>query len=321
MAMDRDMHGDRTTARRDLTLLAVGAIAFATLSVHYELYETVAQWTRPREAWQLDELPGLLLFVALGFAWYAWRREREMRAALSVRIAVEARLQQALAENRRLAVAAVRAQEDERRHLARELHDELGQYVNAVKIDAVWLRDLGTRCSPQVRDGAASIVAMTDHLQIAVRDIVRRLRPPGLDELGLAAALEDCIDGWRRRLPNVAFDVAMAEEIDGLDEATNITLYRLVQEGLTNLARHSRAEKVEIRMAPEKTASGVSTGIVMTMRDDGVGNPSTTPRPGVGLAGMRERVEALAGRFELLAPQPRGFGFVARLPLRSASPA
>ena len=319
--MDTGLHGDRTTARRDLALLAVATIAFAVLSIHFELHEMITQWTRPREAWQLDELPGMLLFVALGFACYAWRRERETRALLRVRIAVEARLQQALAENRRLAVAAVRAQEDERRHLARELHDELGQYVNAVKIDAVWLRDLGAVISPQVCTAATSIVAMTDHLQIAVRDIMRRLRPPGLDELGLAAALEDCIDGWRRRLPDVAFDVVVADDIGGLDEATNITLFRLVQEGLTNVARHARAAKVEIRMAQQVIFPGAPAEIVVTMRDDGVGNGASTPSPGVGLAGMRERVEALAGRFELLAPQPRGFGFVARLPLRGMSPA
>jgi two-component system, NarL family, sensor histidine kinase UhpB len=319
--MEAGLRRDRSAARRDFALTAVAALAFAALSAHYEFFETIIQWTRPREAWQLDELPGVLLFVALGFAWYAWRREREVTAVLRARIEVEVRLQRALAENRKLAGAAVRAQEDERRHLARELHDELGQYVNAVKVDAVWLRDLGTQHSPQVRDTAASIVAMTAHLQIAVGDIVRRLRPPGLDELGLAAALEDCIDGWRRRLPDVAFDVAVAEDLGGLDEATNITLYRLVQEGLTNVARHARAAKVEIQVAQERKSPELPSEVVVSVRDDGIGDPHSAPRAGLGLVGMRERVEALAGRFELLSSQPHGFGFVARLPLRRAGSA
>lgn len=309
---------DRMSARRDLVVLVVAAGLFAVLSVHWELAEKLTAWTRPYESWQLDELPGLLLFIVGGLAWYAWRRARESRQLLRELAVGQARLAAAIEENRKLANAAVRAQEDERRHLARELHDELGQYINAIKVDAVWLRGLGVR-APKVREAATSIVAMIDHLEGVVRDLVRRLRPPGLDELGLAAALEHCIDEWRRRLPDVAFDVAVDDAISGLDEATSITLYRIAQEGLTNLARHARATRVAIELGRRQCTPGAPPEIVLTMRDDGVGAVAGAAVAGLGLIGMRERVEALAGRFEVLRSGARGFGFVACVPLRRAS--
>jgi signal transduction histidine kinase len=318
--MAGNLSPDRTSARRDLALLVVAAALFAALSVHLELAERLTAWSRPYEFWQLDELPGLLLFIVGGLAWYAWRRVRESRRLLRELVAGQALLAAAIEENRKLAIAAVRAQEDERRHLARELHDELGQYVNAIKVDAVWLRRLGAR-APKVHDAATSIVAMVDHLESVVRDLVRRLRPPGLDELGLAAALEHCIDEWRRRLPDVAFDVAVDEEITGLDEATAITLYRIAQEGLTNLARHAHATRVAIELSCRQGTRGSASEVVLSMRDDGVGAAAAAPTGGLGLVGMRERVEALAGRFELRSSGARGFGFVACVPWRGTSAA
>jgi two-component system, NarL family, sensor histidine kinase UhpB len=316
--MQRSTPQDRTSARRDLAVLVLAAATFAALSAWLELAERVAAWTRPYERWQLDELPLLLLWVVAGLAWYAWRRAQEGRVLLRRVLEGQARLAAAFTENTKLARAAVDAQEDERRHLARELHDELGQYVNAIKIDAVWLRELGEHGDPDVRRGAESIVAVADHVDGVVRDLVRRLRPPGLDELGLAAALEHCIEGWRRRLPNVSFDVALDDAVSEVDEATGITLFRIAQEGLTNLARHARAANVAIEVRAKTGSRDSPAEIVLSMRDDGVGSGAAAPRGGLGLIGIRERVEALAGRFEL-TPGTRGFGFVARLPWRTAT--
>jgi len=264
---------------------------------------------------QLDELPGVLLFLASALAWYAWRRMTQAREELSRRREIEARLREALAQNRELALARVRAQEDERRTLARELHDELGQCLNALKIDAVCLRNGDAAGVAAVRSGAQSIVDMTDHLERIVRDLVRRLRPPGLDELGLPAALENCVDGWRRRLPGVQFTTAVEDDLGMLDEATNITLYRLVQEGLTNIAKHARARHVEIvlrRCAATRTGAAE---VILMLRDDGVGSEAGAQNAGLGIAGMRERVEALAGRFDFTQAGGGGFGFTAWLPM------
>jgi len=303
-----------SSSRRDLLLLLPAVALFAAFSMAVELSERVTALTRAHERFQLDEMPGVLLFAALGLAWYAWRRVRDLRGELDRRLAAEARLTQALAENRDLVRASLRIQEDERRELARELHDELGQTLNAIKIDAVALRDGDARGSAAVRAGAEAIGAAVDHTQLVVRDMMQRLRPTGLDELGLQAALEHCIGGWRRRLPAVAFDVRIADDLGELDEATNMTLYRLVQEGLTNVAKHSAASRVEIELATAAVAPGAPAQIVLSLHDDGVGRADATPTRGMGLVGMRERVETLAGRFALKTAAGGGFGFVARLP-------
>ena len=159
---------------------------------------------------------------------------------------------------------------------------------------------------------------MTDHLEGVVRDMLRRLRPPGLDELGLAAALENCVDGWRRRLPGVEFTMALGEDIGPLDEATNMTLYRLVQEGLTNVAKHARASRVDIVLQRDTARPAGAAAVVLTVQDNGNGERETTAEDGLGVAGMRERVEALAGRFDLVAAGGSGFGFAAWLPIEQA---
>jgi len=304
-----------TGAGRDLASILIATLAFAILSAHFELCETVLAWTRPHERFQLDELPGILLFLALGLSWHAWRRVREVRAELRHRHVIEAQLREALHQNRLLAQAGVRAQEHERRVLARELHDELGQYVNAIKIDAVCLRNGSDGRASPVRDIALSIIRMTDHLQVVVRDIVQRLRPPGLDELGLSAAMEDCIEGWRRRLPAVEIRMEVSGDLARLDESTSITLYRLVQEGLTNVARHACASRVHILMQQRTAGTTDQPEVVLTMRDDGRGSKTSAPHAGLGLVGMRERVEALAGRFDVTSAPGTGFGFTARLPV------
>ena len=151
--------GDATRTWRDAAVIATATLLFAFVSVQFELSETIAALTRPRERFQLDELPGILLFMALGLAWFAWRRVQEVRATLQHKIAIEAELTAALADNRRLERATIRIQEDERRNLARELHDELGQYLNAIKVDAVYLRDANPLLAVDAKRCASLMIA------------------------------------------------------------------------------------------------------------------------------------------------------------------
>jgi two-component system, NarL family, sensor histidine kinase UhpB len=300
---------------RDLAVIAAATALFAMVSAYFDLGETIAAMTRPRERYQLDELPGVLLFMALGFAWFAWRRMLEARRALRRQVAIEAELTAALAENRRLERANMRIQEDERKSLAREMHDEFGQYLNVIKVDAVGLRDTDPPDAADVKRCASLIIGIVDHLQDTVHDIVRRLRPAGLDELGLAAAIEDCLDGWRRRLPSITFDCNVAPGLPDFGESVNMTLYRLVQEGLTNVARHARAHQVTINLeqhqAPDRTGF-----VVLRINDDGIG--AAPSGSGVGLVGMRERVESLGGSFEASNAAEGGFRIAAQLPVRDA---
>jgi len=307
----------RRAAAHDAALVAVGTFGVSTLCIQLELNERLLAWTRPLERFQLDELPIVLLFLALALAWFAWRRMREARSELALRRAAEAAVNAALAANRRLVVAGARAQEDERRRLARELHDELGQCINAIKLDAVSIRERSG--DPALQADASAIVELAARVQRTTQDIVRELRPPGLDDLGLVAALESCIEGWRRRLPHVDFGFAPpAQDLPQLGEAVNIAMFRLVQEGLTNVVRHAHPRRVGIELAcPAATPAGDGE-IVLRVINDGVGHARAGAGTGTGLgiAGMRERIEALGGRLCAATVDRASFVLEARLPLR-----
>ncbi len=315
------MTGDRmlqsVRVRRDLLLLISVTAAFAVLSVHFELSEAVFNWTRAREKYQLDELPGVLLVLALALAWFAWRRVRELKRELSRRRAIEHELATSLESNQRLASANAMIQEEERRVLARELHDELGQYLNAIKVDAVCIRDADPPVSSrpsETRRSVLSIIDSVDHVQDTVREVTRKLRPPGLDELGLPAAIENCVDGWRKRLPSVRFELDAPAECPRWGEAVNMTLYRVVQESLTNVAKHAQATHVRISLAQAVAREGIAP-VVLRVSDDGVGSAIAANEDGLGLIGMRERIESLGGQLDTRANAGHGFVLEARLPV------
>jgi len=301
-----------TSIRRDLILIAIATLVAAAVSMQLELSETVYAWTRRWERFQLDEFPGIAFFAMAALTWFVWRRIREARAELDRRVVLERELASALAENRLLARSIVQVQEEERRRLARELHDELGQHLNAIKIDGVAIRQSTDGKLPEAHRAAVSIIGIADYLHALVRDMTRRLRPAGLDELGLPAALEDYVETWRSRSPQMRVELALSGDLEGLGEALNITLYRLIQEGLTNVSRHAEAHRVEVRVErsavqPEK--------VTLNLADDGNGCSSLHESKGLGLIGMRERVQALGGVMETVSGAARGFRISAWLPV------
>ncbi|MGQ0835964.1 MAG: ATP-binding protein, partial [Gammaproteobacteria bacterium] len=198
--------------------------------------------------------------------------------------------------------------------LARELHDELGQYLNAIKTDAVSIQDRAAD-SPPVLRAASAIVGHADHVHGVVRDLIRKLRPVGLDELGLQAALEHSLDHWQQRLPAVRFAASFEGDLDALGEQIALVLYRLVQEGLTNLSTHARARSVRIRVARTRLPPDSDESIVFEMTDDGCGADLSGKQSGLGLIGMRERVEMLGGRLRITTEPAKGFSIVAQIPV------
>jgi two-component system sensor histidine kinase UhpB len=279
------------------------------LAAYFELSEALYAHTRRWEHFELDEWPVAAFVLALCLVWISWRRYQQTLVQLQARRAAEARLAAALAENRELAQQHLRIQESERKHLARELHDELGQYLNAIKLDAVSIREsaTGEPGSSAAELAAARTVDAVDHVHGVVNDMIRRLRPVGLDELGLVAALENCVDHWRQRLPETRFTLSVSGELDDLGELMSLTIYRLIQEGLTNSYKHAGATRIDI---------GVSRAaeVLLTVSDDGCGMDMSTRGTGFGLSGMRERVELMGGMFSIETSPGRGFSIEARLP-------
>ena len=296
---------------RDTLVVACATAIMAILCVQFNFSEALRRWTAPWERFQLDELPAVLVVLAAGLAWLAARRYAEAGRELRRREIAELQLEAVLADNRRLSQQYVLLQEAERKRLARELHDELGQYLNVIKLDAVAVREGLAHGSSGLAHGssghaaglherAEAIIANCNHIHGALTSLIRQLRPVGLDELGLAAALEHCVDTWRPRLPEVRLDLNLVGELDDLTEAVTLTVYRVLQEGLNNVAKHARAQRVVLEVG--------RTGelIRVTITDNGVGMDTKAPTQGLGLIGVRERVAALAGQLEVTSDPGKG---------------
>jgi PAS domain S-box-containing protein len=219
-------------------------------------------------------------------------------------------LADALHQNRLLSQRYLEVQEDERRLLARELHDELGQSLNAIKVDAVSIRDQSADL-PEIRRSAQAIIDVSSQVYETVRSLMRQLRPVALDELGLASAVQYDVEQWQRRHASVKCEFSAEDALEGLDEKVNITVYRLVQECLTNVAKHAAAGSVRIVIA--RTTGGSALSVSIT--DDGKGFDPGVRRQGLGLVGLRERVEALGGQFEIDSFPGAGTRIEAIIPL------
>lgn len=224
------------------------------------------------------------------------------------------RLKAAVDENVRLEIdrdLAERMQsrlEAERREIARELHDELAQGITAVRALAGAIVQR-TPEAPALHGPAQSIVAVTGAMQDGVRGILRKLRPADAGGLGERLAL--CLEHWRASHGEIA--LAAQIELGGLPlpDAVAQAVLRIVQEGLTNVARHAGACRVELSIGRD------AGGLTLMLADDGRGSngsPSPQAGSGFGLAGMRERVALLGGRLEFSRPPAGGFALRAWLP-------
>ena len=221
----------------------------------------------------------------------------------------------ALEENRRLSQRSMQVQEEERRNLARELHDELGQSLNAIKVDAVTIRDRSENAA-EVQRSAKAIIEVSGQVYDAVRSLLQRLRPVALDELGLRSAVEYGVEQWQRRHTAVHCNFSTQGDLDGLSEEINITLYRLAQECLTNVAKHAQATSLAISLV--RAAGGEHNGgeVRFSFEDNGRGFDPGLRRQGLGLVGLRERVEALDGNFDLQSAPGHGARIRASIPVK-----
>src|ERR1700712_2063346 len=315
-----DERPSHSAARRDLACVFALTVLAALLCMRFEVGELTYSLTRRFERFQLDEFPPALAVFAIGLAWFAWRRYRESQRELLHRRVLEDKAARLLADNRRLASESIGAQEKERRHLARELHDELGQYLNAIALDAGRIRDLSNQGEPEVHRLSLAVMQSASTVYKQIGGMIRRLRPIGLDEFGLPSALEHCVEGWRERLPQATFTLTVDGDFSDLADVLNITLYRLGQERLANVSKFARASRVEIYLVRAPEEGNRAGEIVVTMADDGPGMDLAKPRRGLGLIGMRERVEALGGEFHIASTPGNGFLFCARVPAQAGDP-
>lgn len=218
-----------------------------------------------------------------------------------------------LDEKRFLAQKCMQVQEDERHHLARELHDELGQCITAIQADAETIQELSRNCDARLLASASAIEGVSSRIYEVVHSMMQRLRPSLLDDVGLAEALKEEVSAWQARQPNTAYRLDLAADLDALGESINISIYRIVQECLTNIAKHAMATAVVIRLFIIE--GNPLDRLQLEVQDDGTGMDPQSLGRGFGLIGMRERVEALNGEFGVATTSGAGTRITVRLPL------
>lgn len=217
---------------------------------------------------------------------------------------------QAQAELRELAARLQSIREDERKKLSRELHDELGQVLTALKIDLSHLR----RALP-VRDTAAlnrleGMKGLLDRATAETHRMAMELRPAILDDLGLVSAVRWLVDDFTRRL-GVPCELTMVDVQEPLPGDLATAIFRILQETLTNIARHAAASHVEVRLVQD------AKGITIRVSDDGKGMPkgAADREQHLGLVGLRERAAQLGGDVTVRSRRDRGTAVTARVPL------
>jgi signal transduction histidine kinase len=210
-------------------------------------------------------------------------------------------------------------QEEEYRRLARELHDEMGQTLTAIHTDAALIAKHAEGQLEVISRSAEAIRSAVEHLFGVTRSMIHRLRPSILDDLGLAAALETIVSEWQVRRPGLPCRLTLEGEIDELGEGINITVFRLVQEGLTNVLRHAAASRVHVAVSCQRSRDGV---VQVLVEDDGRGmeiKGVLTSGRRFGLRGMRERVEGIGGRLDIDSAPGKGLRLRATIPLTTTA--
>lgn len=212
-------------------------------------------------------------------------------------------------EQRRLAHQLIRVQEDERRALAMELHDEMGQTLTAISVTAAYLgRNSAQLDSARIAECALDLRRDVRACGVQLRAMLLRLRPHGLDGPGLGSALRDLLHSWQQRAAGMDFTLSLPPALPPLDQEASLVLYRVVQEGLTNVVRHSAARHCQVRIAADGAVLTVS------IEDDGLGLPAGAAR-GCGLTGMAERLRMTGGKLAIATGPNGGVHLRAELPL------
>jgi len=215
-------------------------------------------------------------------------------------------------ELRELATAASSAREQEQARIARELHDELAQSLSTLKMDIALIR------SAPAGGGDVALAKRLDRMEeqidatiAAMRRIAADLRPLALDDLGLVPAIEALVQEFERRT-GVRGELAIGDERLAVTDAQATAIFRIIQESLTNVAKHARATRVEVIVEVDDDA------VTVTVHDDGAGFASDGPRKpqSYGLLGIRERAYLLGGEMRVTSAPGKGTEIEVRLPRR-----
>ena len=274
------------------------------------------------------ELMGLifiLMSVAYGvyyrslFAKYRLQLQRDValvelskqHANLEVMVAQRTKeLQRKSDENTSLAQQLIRVQEDQILHIARELHDEFGQTLTAIKINAHILESAEN--IQEVATYAQDITSQADALYETMRDMIQRLRPEALDMFGLKVAVEQCILAFHLDEQEVELDLNIDDSVNDVEEIYTIASYRIVQELVNNAVKHAKLTKLKVRLY----VSDQNMHIIV--KDNGIGFDPLKHKLGFGLSGVDERARSLGGIVDIRTVIDEGVKIYVRIPLKAS---
>jgi glucose-6-phosphate-specific signal transduction histidine kinase len=282
-------------ASRDLVRVSVLVGLFWCMAVQFEFSEKLAHGLQHYERFQLDEMPLTLLALSIGLAWFAFRRI--------------AQVSELLITNRTLTQRLMTAQEDERRLLAQELHDEVGQTCTALRIEAAFIAKAVHSHPDAALEAAQRIDQSSLRMHSLARDMLKRLRPPNLDSLGFEASLHALCDSLQQQ-GHLQCHTLIHPVRDDLPDAVCTHLYRVTQEALTNIAKHAHASDVWVGLS---IADAVLT---LSITDNGQGLSPSPTSTGLGLIGMRERIASVQGHIHFEDAQP-GLRIHVQVPLEA----
>jgi len=211
------------------------------------------------------------------------------------------------AEQERLQSLAISHSEQERSNLARELHDSLGQSLSAIKAVSGSIGMRTRTQMPDIADSAQHIETIADTAYAAVRTLMSALRPSVLDELGLQAALKQMVDDWNLNHESTFCRLRIDCELADLAGEQTINIYRIVQESLSNIASYAEASEADIALSGHEV-------LTLTIVDNGIGFDPDQVKKGMGLWNIRDRVNLLHGKFQLLASPGNGLRLFMEFP-------
>ncbi len=216
--------------------------------------------------------------------------------------------------NRRLMQNIFKIQEEERRLLARELHDELGQWLTAINVETEMIANI-TDKDHAIQTSSLAISECARKMHEVMRDMLHQLRPALLDTLGLVDALLELKRQWRTYHTDITLEFKFEGDLVALGESVNITIYRIVQEALNNICRHANATRALVILRRKTRASATAKSLFLTVEDNGKGYDFGKKSKGFGLLGMRERTIAADGKFTIRNAPNGGTQIYVNLPL------
>lgn len=272
----------------------------------------VAWWSADRALTPVRELEAGLQRLAHGepdaaLPQFDLREFRQVAGAIDQ---LASALNTSRAAQKQLSRQLIEVQEEERRTLARELHDETGQTLTAIGVTAAFLeRNAETLDSRQIVEFAQELRRDVRTNGEQLRAMLKRLRPHGMDANGVGAALRELIASWQQREVSIDFRLEMPAGLPKMGEEQALVLYRVVQEALTNVVRHSEAQHCVVLIRPENGR------LHLEINDDGKGLPAAGEIRRGGLLGIEERLEMVGGQLELQSGQTSGLHLRIVLPL------